>query len=56
MPTEAGVLDAWHFCDSDKNVHCVEIAYKDKDEQEDLVTKVYFNVDLKVSTLSYDYK
>ncbi len=51
MPTEAGVLDAWNYCDDDKNYHCVEIAYKDEDEQEDIVTKVYFNVDLKVNEL-----
>ncbi len=47
-PTEDGVVKAWNFCRDNENSHCIEITYKDEEQQVDLVTKVYFNVDLKV--------
>ena len=46
--------DAWEFCKS--NTHSIEIAYKNEEDQEEIITKVHFNVGLKVRTHSIIWK
>lgn len=40
------IEEAWEFCEEHTGTHSIEIVYKD---QEEVVTKIHFNVDLKVS-------
>lgn len=42
------MFKAWEFCKG-KNSHCIEVVYKDEEDQEEIISKVYFNVDLKVT-------
>ena len=49
-PTEsdAGVIQAWEFCSINENTCCIEVVYKDEEYQEEALTKVHFNVGLRV--------
>ncbi len=41
-------MEAWDFCE--ENASSIEIVYKEEGSKEGILTKIYFNVDLKVPT------
>ena len=47
-PTEKSILKAWDFCA--EKARSVEIVYKDDDLDEEVLTRVHFNVNVNVSS------
>lgn len=45
-PKEEGPLRAWEHCK--KNTRSVEVVFKDEEQQEGIISKVYFNSNLQV--------
>ena len=47
-PTEKAILKAWDFC-AEKS-RSIEVVYRDDDLEEEVLTRVHFNVNVEVRT------
>ncbi len=49
-PTEESILKVWDFCV--ENSRSIEVVYRDEDSEEEVLTRVHFNVNIKVREFS----
>ena len=47
-PTDGGVLKAWDYCA--ERSRSIEIVYRDADLEEEVLTRVHFNLNMEVCT------